>query len=158
MRHLTIKNIGPLSSVDISLSRINLIIGPQSTGKSCILKIASFCAWLEEHLEFSQNPDGEFTDTVIDNKLINFYRLKDFIKEGERVLILDDFLASGQASLALADIVKQAGATVVGIGAVIEKGYQGGSQLLREAGYRVESLAVINEICDGKVYFDSDRG
>lgn len=82
MRHLTIKNIGPLSSVDISLSRINLIIGPQSTGKSCILKIASFCAWLEEHLEFSQNPDGEFTDTVIDNKLINFYRLKDFIKEG----------------------------------------------------------------------------
>ena len=83
---------------------------------------------------------------------------KDFIKEGERVLILDDFLASGQASLALADIVKQAGATVVGIGAVIEKGYQGGSQLLREKGYRVESLAVINEICDGKVYFDSDRG
>ena len=80
------------------------------------------------------------------------------MKEGENVLILDDFLASGQASLALADIVEQAGAKVAGIGAVIEKGYQGGSELLRNKGYRVESLAVINEICDGKVYFDEDRG
>ena len=83
---------------------------------------------------------------------------KDYMKEGENVLILDDFLASGQASLALADIVEQAGAKVAGIGAVIEKGYQGGSELLRNKGYRVESLAVINEICDGKVYFDEDRG
>lgn len=83
---------------------------------------------------------------------------KDYVKEGESVLILDDFLASGQASIALADIVEQAGAKVAGIGAVIEKGYQGGSELLRSKGYRVESLAVINEICDGKVYFDDDRG
>ncbi len=83
---------------------------------------------------------------------------KQYIKEGENVLILDDFLASGQAALALVDIVKQGGATVAGIGSVIEKGYQGGSQLLRDAGYRVESLAVISEICDGKVYFDNDRG
>lgn len=83
---------------------------------------------------------------------------KDYVKEGENVLILDDFLASGQASLALADIVEQAGSKVAGVGAVIEKGYQGGSELLRNKGYRVESLAVINEICDGKVYFDEDRG
>jgi len=83
---------------------------------------------------------------------------KDYVKEGEDVLILDDFLASGQASLALANIVEQAGAKVAGIGSVIEKGYQGGSKLLRDKGYRVESLAVINEICDGKVYFDEDRG
>ncbi len=83
---------------------------------------------------------------------------KDYMKEGENVLILDDFLAYGQASLALADIVEQAGARVAGVGAVIEKGYQGGHALLEERGYRVESLAIISEICDGKVYFDSDRG
>ncbi|MDO4869504.1 MAG: xanthine phosphoribosyltransferase [Bacillota bacterium] len=83
---------------------------------------------------------------------------KEYIKEGENVLILDDFLASGQASLAMADIVEQAGANVAAIGAVIEKGYQGGSELLRSKGYRVESLAVINEICDGQVYFDDNRG
>ncbi|MBQ6497015.1 MAG: xanthine phosphoribosyltransferase [Firmicutes bacterium] len=83
---------------------------------------------------------------------------KDYIKEGENVLILDDFLASGQASLAMADLIAQAGAHVAGVGAVIEKGYQGGSQLLRDMGFQVESLAVINEVCDGKIYFDSDRG
>ena len=60
MKHLIIRNLGPLSDVDISLSRINLIIGPQSTGKSCILKVACFCAWLEERIEFTQNPKEEF--------------------------------------------------------------------------------------------------
>lgn len=76
-----------------------------------------------------------------------------FLDEGDRVLILDDFLASGEAAVALADIVKQAGAEVVGIGAVIEKGYQGGSDRLREMGYRVESLAVIERIEDGTIVF-----
>ena len=83
---------------------------------------------------------------------------KEYLKEGEHVLILDDFLASGQASCAIADIVEQAGANVAGIGAVIEKGYQGGSALLRQRGYRVESLAIVNEICDGQIYFDENRG
>lgn len=81
MKHLIIRNIGPLSNVDITLSRINLIIGPQSTGKSCILKVACFCAWLEERIEFSQNPESEFTKKVVEERLIDFYRLKDFIRE-----------------------------------------------------------------------------
>ena len=79
MKHLIIRNIGPLSNVDISLSRINLIIGPQSTGKSCILKVACFCAWLEERIEFTQNPEGEFTKKTVEDRLIDFYRLKDFV-------------------------------------------------------------------------------
>lgn len=76
-----------------------------------------------------------------------------FIEEGDKVLIIDDFLAHGQASLALADIVKQAGAEVVGVGAVVEKGFQGGSDRLRAQGYRVESLAVIDKIIDGRIIF-----
>ena len=76
-----------------------------------------------------------------------------FISEGEKILILDDFLASGEASVALAQIVEQAGAQVAGIGAVIEKGFQGGSDRLREMGYRVESLAVIDRIDDGVITF-----
>lgn len=68
---------------------------------------------------------------------------KEYLKKGERVLILDDFLATGCAATALAEICKQAGATVVGIGAVIEKTYQKGGNALRAAGYRVESLARI---------------
>lgn len=76
-----------------------------------------------------------------------------FLEKGDKVLIIDDFLAHGQASLALANIVEQAGAEVVGIGAVIEKGFQGGSDRLREKGYKVESLAVIEKIVDGRIIF-----
>ena len=78
---------------------------------------------------------------------------KEYLCEGERVLILDDFLAHGQASLALAELVKQAGGQVAGIGAVIEKAFQGGGQRLRDQGYRLESLAVIKKIQDGTIIF-----
>lgn len=76
-----------------------------------------------------------------------------FLEKGDKVLIIDDFLAHGQASLALADLVEQAGGEVVGIGAVIEKGFQGGSERLRAKGYKVESLAVIEKIIDGRIIF-----
>lgn len=80
-----------------------------------------------------------------------------YLKEGEKVLILDDFLAYGAASLALAELVTKAGAEVVGIGTVIEKSFQGGSEKLRAKGYRVESLAVINKIEDGKIFFEKEE-
>ena len=76
-----------------------------------------------------------------------------FLCKGDRVLIIDDFLAHGEASLALADIVEQAGGIVVGVGAVIEKGFQGGGDKLREHGYRLESLAVVDALEDGKITF-----
>ncbi len=76
-----------------------------------------------------------------------------FLEKDDKVLIIDDFLAHGQASLALADLVEQAGGEVVGIGAVIEKGFQGGSDRLRAKGYKVESLAVIEKIVEGRIIF-----
>ncbi len=79
---------------------------------------------------------------------------KRFLKQGEKVLILDDFLASGEASIALAKMVRKAGAEVVGVGAVIEKKFQGGSAKLREMGCRVESLAVIKTFENGKIVFE----
>jgi len=78
---------------------------------------------------------------------------KKFIGRGDRILILDDFLAHGEASLALTDIVSQAGGQVAGIGIVIEKAFQGGGEKLRSAGYRVESLAVIEKIENGRMSF-----
>ena len=62
-------------------------------------------------------------------------------------------MASGEASAALAKIVEEAGAEIVGIGTVIEKGFQGGSDRLRAMGYRVESLVVIDKIEDGVITF-----
>lgn len=78
---------------------------------------------------------------------------KKYISPDDRILILDDFLANGKAVLGLEDIINQAGATLVGAGIVIEKGFQPGSKLLREHGIRVESLAVIDHVEDGKIFF-----
>ena len=69
-----------------------------------------------------------------------------YLKAGERVLIVDDFMADGQAASALIDIVRQAGATVVGIGIAIEKGQQQGGRKLRAEGYRLESVAIVESM------------
>ncbi len=78
-----------------------------------------------------------------------------YLSKGDKVLILDDFLAHGEAALGMAALVEQAGGTVAGIGDVIEKAFQGGGERLREQGYRVESLAVISSIKDGNITFKS---
>jgi xanthine phosphoribosyltransferase len=83
---------------------------------------------------------------------------KKFIAPGERVLIVDDFLANGEAAFGLARIVEQAGGSVAGIGIVIEKAFQPGNKLLKEAGYRVESLVRIASLDDGVISFVEEAG
>lgn len=69
-----------------------------------------------------------------------------YLNSTDRVLIVDDFLADGQAVHALIDLVRQAGGEVVGIGIAVEKGQQNGGRILREEGYRLESIAIIEEM------------
>lgn len=78
---------------------------------------------------------------------------KKFVHPKDRVLIIDDFLANGEAAFGLARIVEQAGASVVGIGIVIEKSFQPGAKLLEEAGYRLDSLVRIASLENGTVTF-----
>lgn len=78
---------------------------------------------------------------------------KDFLGKGDVVLLLDDFLANGQALYGLIDIVNQAGAKLAGAGIVIEKGFQDGGKKLRQQGIRIESLATIASLQDGKITF-----
>ena len=78
---------------------------------------------------------------------------KEFIKAGERILIVDDFLATGAALIGLKALVEQAGATVVGAGIAVEKVFQGGGNLLREQGMRVESLAMVASMDDTSLTF-----
>ena len=75
------------------------------------------------------------------------------ISSTDKVLVIDDFLANGQAALGLADLIHQANAEVVGIGIVIEKSFQPGRELLLEKGYRVESLARVKSLANGTVEF-----
>lgn len=78
---------------------------------------------------------------------------KRYINEGDRILILDDFLANGKAIHALMDIVKQGNATVEGVGIVIEKGFQDGGKLLRKEHVNLESLAIVDRFNDGIIKF-----
>ena len=71
---------------------------------------------------------------------------KKFLGEGDRVLIVDDFLAIGNALKGLIQLVKDSGAELVGCGTVIEKGYQHGGDNLRSQGIRVESLAIVESM------------
>ena len=80
---------------------------------------------------------------------------KDFINENDTVLIVDDFLAKGNALICLIDIVKLSGAKLAGCGIAIEKGYQGGGDNLRAQGIRVESMAIVESMNDvtGEIVF-----
>ena len=79
-------------------------------------------------------------------KLNKVFVSRPYLHTTDRVLIVDDFLADGQATHALIDLVNQAGAQVAAIGIAVEKGQQNGGRLLREEGYRLESIAVIEEM------------
>ena len=78
---------------------------------------------------------------------------KKHINAADKGLVIDDFLANGQAALGLADLIHQAEASVVGIGIVIEKSFQPGRDILLEKGYRVESLARVKSLANGTVEF-----
>ena len=78
---------------------------------------------------------------------------KDYLSSDDHVLIIDDFMANGKAVHGLLNILNQAGASVEGVGIVIEKGFQPGGDSLRSLGYKVESLAIIKSIDNGKIVF-----
>lgn len=78
---------------------------------------------------------------------------KKFLTASDNVLIIDDFLANGQAAKGLIELCRQAGAKVDGIGIVIEKSFQGGRELLEEMGMRVVSLARISSLKEGQIEF-----
>lgn len=84
----------------------------------------------------------------------NYIRVSScYLSNTDHVLLIDDFLAHGEALLGLAELVRQAGATVAGAGIVIEKGFQTGGQRVRSSGIRVESLAIIKDMSEGHVEF-----
>ena len=78
---------------------------------------------------------------------------KEFLGKGDKVLLIDDFLANGCALLGLIDIVKKSGATLEGAGIVIEKGFQHGGQEIRDMGIRLESLAIVDSMTDDSLTF-----
>ena len=109
----------------------------------------------------SINLDGEQyvakVESFTHKRVYDVIVAKKFLKEEDRVLIIDDFLANGCAVAGLIDLVEAAGAAVEGVGIAVEKGFQDGGRLLRSKGIRVESLAIVESMDErtGEIQFRS---
>lgn len=87
------------------------------------------------------------------NKEYNIMISKKYLNSNDRVLIIDDFLAEGNAIRGLIDLTKQSKAQIMGIGIAIEKGFQQGGKFLRNEGYNLKSLAIVDELKAGSIKF-----
>ena len=90
------------------------------------------------------------------NSTYNIRVAKDYLRRGDRILILDDFLANGEAISGLIDICNEAGCIVVGCGAVVSKSYQSGEKRIKDLGYDVKALARIKSLKDGVIEFEEE--
>lgn len=91
MKRLIIRNIGPLKEADVLLSKVNVIIGPQSSGKSCVLKIACYCTWVEKRIELAQSADAFMKDGYFIKELMRFHKLKGYFRQDSYIEYESDF-------------------------------------------------------------------
>lgn len=78
-RHLIIRNFGPVHAADLYLSEVNVIIGMQSSGKSCVLKMACYCAWVEKRLELAQKHNGFGKGTAFIDIMADYYKVDGYV-------------------------------------------------------------------------------
>ncbi len=108
-----------------------------------------------------KNKSGNISEDVYSSRVTSFTKKnvydaivsKEFLSEEDNVLIIDDFLAKGNALNGLIDIIGQAGASFAGCAIAIEKGFQGGGDALREKGIRVDSLAIVESMTEDSLTF-----
>lgn len=93
MKHLVIHNLGPLKEADVELKHINVIIGSQSSGKSCVLKTACYCTWVEKRIELTQTSDFFAKDGNFLKELERFHKLKGYIKPDTFISYESDYMA-----------------------------------------------------------------
>lgn len=105
----------------------------------------------------SKNLDNETYESEVysytKDKTYTIRVSKRYLNEGENILILDDFLAKGKAAEGLIDIINQAHCNISGVGIVIEKGFQDGGEIIRDKKIKLESLAIVESIDNGKIIF-----
>ena len=141
------------------LSKVDLILTAEASG----IALAAICAYryglpmVFAKKAKSDNIEGGLYQSEIYSytykKKVTLLVSKEWLHESDRVLIIDDFMANGEAMRGLCDIVTAAGAELVGIGCAVEKGFQGGGDRLRAAGYDLESLAIIESAQPGNTVF-----
>ena len=125
-----------------------LTIEASGIGIACVTAQSFHCPVVFAKKSQSKNIDGAVYSTKVKSfthgKVYDVIVSKKFLGPEDRVLIIDDFLANGCALQGLLSIVAQAGAITEGIGIAIEKGFQSGGRIIRNLGYRLESLAIVD--------------
>ena len=142
-----------------SMEKVDKILTIETSG----IAIASITAqYFNVPVVFARKTDSKIMDRDVyeasvysytKDKNYNIRVSKQFLNRGENILLIDDFLARGKAMEGLIDILNQGKCNLIGVGIVIEKGFQEGGKLLREMGVKVESLAIIDNPVDGKIIF-----
>ena len=93
MKRIIIRDLGPIAEADISLKDVNVVIGEQSIGKSCVLKVACFCTWVEKRIAIEQNAKRFEKKGVFMDELVNFHRLNGYIHHNTYIGYESDFIA-----------------------------------------------------------------
>ena len=111
MNKLIIKNIGPISHVEMDVNKLNVIIGPQSSGKSTIAKILSFCLWLEKDIIAHQGTE-HVDEAFVKRELLEYHKIGNYLKEQSYIhydneLLEFTFHANGKYQLSLKKEIDQ---------------------------------------------------
>lgn len=140
-------------------SKITVVLTAEASG----IALATICAqkygvpMLFAKKAKSDNIEGGLYQSDIFSytykKKVTLLVSKEWLSSDDKVLIIDDFMANGEAMRGLCDIVNAAGATLVGVGCAVEKGFQGGGDRLRAAGVNLKSLAIIESAEPGNIVF-----
>ena len=147
---------------DVEVNKI-LTIEASGIGIACIVAQSFDVPVLFAKKSKTKNIAGEVYTSRVQSythgRIFDIIVAKEFLGPGDKVLIIDDFLANGAALEGLISLVKDSGAEFVGAGITIEKGFQGGGDRLREAGIRLESLAIVDSMDEttGEIVFRDEK-
>ena len=146
---------------DVEVNKI-LTIEASGIGIACVAAQSFQVPVVFAKKSQTKNIAGEVYTTKVESythgRVYDIIVSKEFLGKGDKVLLIDDFLANGKALEGLAQLVKDSGAELVGAGIVIEKGFQVGGEMLRKKGIRAESLAIVDSMDEetGTIVFRED--
>jgi len=134
------------------LSKVDLILTAEASG----IALAAICAYRYGlPMVFAKKAKSDIYSYTYKKKVTQILS-KEWLTSDNHVLILDDFMANGEAVRGLCELVEQAGAELVGVGIAIEKGFQGGGDRLRNMGVNYHALAVIEKADENGIIFRED--
>ena len=150
--------MGQAFAADFAAEKPDMVLTVEASGIACALTTAMACGNIPvvfAKKSRTRNVTGDVYESTVfsfTHGVENHIRVaKEYLPKGSRVLIVDDFLANGEAAEGLCNLARQAGATVVGIGVCVEKSFQPGHKKLADEGYKVVALARVTGIEDGKL-------